>query len=160
MSEQTLDAAAEVSSTESEDFAAERSEQVERFVKTSPGYYREQFARIGSDSKFVRTFNFWAGILGPVWFCARGMWNWGLSFLILETMAVVQFVRGLFGDLASEAWERIAKIEGTLELRRQQLAPRLKTIPTRSTSTDARWNRWKKRSAAFVWKPSSSRARG
>ena len=47
MNEQTLDAAAEVSSTESEDFAAERSEQVERFVKTSPGYYRDQFARIG-----------------------------------------------------------------------------------------------------------------
>jgi len=122
MNEQTLDAAVEISPGESEDFAAERSEQVERFVKTSPAYYREQFARIGSDSKFVRTFNLWAGILGPVWFCARGMWNWGLSFLILETMAIVQIVRGLFGDLASEAWERIAKIEGTLELRRQQLA--------------------------------------
>jgi glycine betaine/proline transport system permease protein len=122
MNEQTLDAAVEISSSESEDFAAERAEQVERFVKTSPGYYREQFARIGSHSKFVPTFNFWAGILGPVWFCARGMWNWGLSFLILETLAVVQIVRGLFGDLASAAWERIAKIEGTLELRRQQLA--------------------------------------
>jgi len=34
----------------------------------------------------------------------------------------VQIVRGLFGDIASGAWERIAKIEGTLELRRQQLA--------------------------------------
>ena len=121
MNEQTLDAAVEISPGESEDFAAERSEQVEGFVKTSPGYYREQFARIGSQSKFVPTFNFWAGILGPVWFCARGMWNWGLSFLILETLAVVQIVRGLFGDLSSEAWERIAKIEGTLELRRQQL---------------------------------------
>jgi glycine betaine/proline transport system permease protein len=97
-------------------------QQVERFVKTSPGYYRNQFAKIGSDSKFVWTSNLWAGILGPIWFCARGMWNWGLAFLILETMAAVQIVRGLFGDLASEAWERIAKIEGTLELRRQQLA--------------------------------------
>jgi glycine betaine/proline transport system permease protein len=82
-----------------------------RIVKTSPGYYRNQFAKIGSDSKFVWTSNLWAGILGPIWFCARGMWNWGLAFLILETMAAVQIV-----------WERIAKIEGTLELRRQQLA--------------------------------------
>jgi glycine betaine/proline transport system permease protein len=100
----------------------DKEQQVERFVKTSPGYYRNQFAKIGSDSKFVWTSNLWAGILGPIWFCARGMWNWGLAFLILETMAAVQIVRGLFGDLASEAWERIAKIEGTLELRRQQLA--------------------------------------
>ncbi|MCP4332410.1 MAG: ABC transporter permease subunit [Gammaproteobacteria bacterium] len=107
---------------ESEDYAAERAAEVERFVKTNPKYYRNQFAKIGNDAKFVRTFNLWAGLLGPVWFCARGMWNWGLSFLILETLAVVQIVRGLFGDLSSEAWERIAKIEGTLELRRQQLA--------------------------------------
>jgi len=107
---------------ESEDFAAERSAQVERFVKTNPEYYRKEFARIGSDAKFVWTFNPWAGFFGPIWFCARGMWNWGLAFLILETLAGVQIVRGLFGDLAAEAWERIAKIEGTLELRRQQLA--------------------------------------
>jgi glycine betaine/proline transport system permease protein len=106
----------------SEDFAAERSAQVDRFVKTNPDYYRDQFARIGSEAKFVPTFNLWAGLLGPIWFSARGMWNWGLSFLILETLAAVQIVRGLFGDLASEAWDRIAKIEGTLELRRQQLA--------------------------------------
>lgn len=122
MSEQTHDAPVASVSSDSEDFAAERAEQVERFVKTNPGYYREQFAKIGSDSRFVWTLNFWAGVLGPVWFNARGIWNWGLSFLILETLAAVQIVRGLFGDLASAAWERIAKIEGTLELRRQQLA--------------------------------------
>jgi glycine betaine/proline transport system permease protein len=109
-------------SDDTEDFSAEREQQVARFVKTSPGYYRDQFARIGSDSKFVWTKNLWAGILGPIWFSARGMWNWGLAFLILETLAAVQIVRGLFGDLSSEAWERIAQIEGTLELRRQQLA--------------------------------------
>ena len=62
------------------------------------------------------------GLFGPVWFASRGMWNWGLSFLILETFAIVQIVRGLFGDLAAAAWERIGNIEGTLELRRQQLA--------------------------------------
>ncbi len=122
MNEKTLDAPAGMISDDSEYFAEEREQQVDRFVKTSPGYYRDQFAKIGSDSKFVWTLNLWAGILGPIWFSARGMWNWGLTFLILETLAIVQIVRGLFGDLSSEAWERIAKIEGTLELRRQQLA--------------------------------------
>ena len=122
MNEKTLDAPAGMISDDSEYFAAEREQQVERFVKTNPGYYRDQFAKIGNDSKFVWTTNLWAGILGPIWFSTRGMWNWGLAFLILETMAAVQIVRGLFGDLASAAWERIAKIEGTLELRRQQLA--------------------------------------
>ncbi len=122
MNGQTPDVQAEIISGDSEDFAAEREQQIPRFVKTNPGYYRNQFAKIGADSKFVWTTNIWAALLGPIWFSARAMWNWGLTFLILETMATVQIVRGLFGDLASEAWERIAKIEGTLELRRQQLA--------------------------------------
>ncbi|MCP4335374.1 MAG: ABC transporter permease subunit [Gammaproteobacteria bacterium] len=122
MSAIELDVAIEQGSDESEDFAAEREGKITRFVKTSPGYYRDQFAKIGSQAKFVWTVNLWAGVLGPIWFSARGMWNWGLTFLILETFAIVQIVRGFFGDLSSEAWERIAKIEGTLELRRQQLA--------------------------------------
>ncbi len=103
-------------------FAVERANQVARFVKTNPEYYQDEFGKIGSDSKFVWTLNIWAGIFGPLWFSARGVWNWGLTFLILETFAIVQIVRGLYGDLASKAWERIGNIEGTLELRRQQLA--------------------------------------
>ncbi len=103
-------------------YTVERREQVARFVRTHPEYYADQFERIGSQPGFVWTFNFWAGVLGPIWYCARGMWNYGLSFLILETFALVQIVRGLFGDLAVDAWERIAKIEGTLDLRKQQLA--------------------------------------
>ncbi len=112
----------EVFAGENEAFAEERRTQVARFVSTNPEYYERQFDKIGSESKFTWTLNVWAGILGPIWFCARGLWNYGLSFLIIETFALVQIIRGLFGDLASEAWERIAKIEGTLELRKQQLA--------------------------------------
>jgi glycine betaine/proline transport system permease protein len=52
----------------------------------------------------------------------RSMWNYGLAFLIVETFAWVQIIRGLFGDLAVDAWARIAQIEGTLDLRRRQLA--------------------------------------
>ena len=102
--------------------SAERKRQVAEFVRTNSDYYDEQFTRIGNDSGFVWTLNLWAGVIGPIWFAARGMWNWGLIFLIVETFALVQIVRGLFGDLATEAWDRITKIEGTLDLRRQQLA--------------------------------------
>ena len=58
---------------DSENFAAERERQIARFVRTSPAYYRAQFAKIGSESRFVWTFNLWAGVLGPIWFSARGM---------------------------------------------------------------------------------------
>ncbi|MEM7563548.1 MAG: ABC transporter permease subunit [Pseudomonadota bacterium] len=122
MSVNETDVADSILDREAEDFAAEREQQIQKFVKTSPGYYQAQFGRIGADSKFVWTLNWWAGICGPIWFAARGMWNWGLTFLILETFAIVQIIRGMFGDLASAAWERIANIEGTLELRKQQLA--------------------------------------
>ena len=122
MNEAAQQSAAEVFGSDNQAYAEERRGQVARFVSTNPDYYERQFDKIGSESKFTWTFNLWAGILGPIWFSARGLWNYGLSFLIIETFALVQIVRGLFGDLASEAWERIAKIEGTLELRKQQLA--------------------------------------
>jgi glycine betaine/proline transport system permease protein len=79
MNDKTPDAPAGMISDDSEYFAAEREQQVERFVKTSPGYYRNQFAKIGSDSKFVWTSNLWAGILGPIWFyksCAACSATW------------------------------------------------------------------------------------
>ncbi len=97
------------------------SQLVREFVTTQPAYYQQQFEKIGNDAKFVWTFNLWAGILGPIWYGMRGVWNWGLVFLILETAAWVQIIRGLFGELAVDAWQRIANIEGTLELRRKQL---------------------------------------
>ena len=81
--------------------------------------------------------NVLAGIFGPIWFGARGLWNWAVAFLIVETFAYVQIALGLFGDLAAGARERIQSIEGTLALRKQQLEVRnRKTIRTRLTSTD------------------------
>ncbi len=103
-------------------YAAERRENIRNFVETSPEYYIRQFDKIGASARFTPTLNIVAGLLGPVWFGARGLWSWALPFLILETLAIVQIARGLFGDLASEAMARITSIEGTLELRRQQLA--------------------------------------
>ena len=103
-------------------YASERRENIRSFVRTSPDYYIAQFDKIGATSAFTPTLNLMAGLFGPVWFGARGLWNWALPFLIIETLAFVQIARGLFGDLAADAMARIASIEGTLELRRQQLA--------------------------------------
>jgi glycine betaine/proline transport system permease protein len=103
-------------------YAAERRDNIRTFVQTNPDYYISQFDKIGASSRFTATFNKMAGVFGPVWFGARGLWSWALPFLILETLAIVQIMRGLFGDLAAESFARIASIEGTLDLRRQQLA--------------------------------------
>ena len=108
-------------------YAAARRENIRSFVRTNPDYYIAQFDRIGESAKFTATLNVMAGLFGPIWFGARGLWSWALPFLILETLAFVQIARGLFGDLAADAFERIASIEGTLELRRQQLASAIET---------------------------------
>ena len=103
-------------------YAEERRENIRTFVRTNPEYYIRMFDKIGASSKFTPTFNLFAGLFGPIWFGARGLWNWALPFLIIEALALVQMARGMFGDLGAEAMARIASIEGTLELRRQQLA--------------------------------------
>ena len=108
-------------------YAEERRERIRAFVRTSPNYYIRNFDRIGASSRFTPTFNPMAGMFGPIWFGARGLWSWALGFLILEALAFVQISRGLFGDLAASAMARISSIEGTLELRRQQLAAALES---------------------------------
>ncbi len=105
-----------------EKYAEERRENIRTFVQTNPDYYIAQFEKIGGSARFTPTFNAVAGLLGPIWFGARGLWMWALPFLIAETLGYVQIARGLFGDLAADARARIESIEGTLELRRQQLA--------------------------------------
>jgi len=102
--------------------AVERRGRVGEFVRTRPEYYARQFERIGNRAGFTPTLNLLAGIFGPIWYGARGLWNWAVVFLIVETVGFVQLARGLFGDLGADARARVASIEGTLELRRQQLA--------------------------------------
>lgn len=103
-------------------YAAERRDNIRTFVRTSPDYYIRNFDRIGASARFTPTFNIFAAVFGPVWFGARGLWSWALPFLILEALAFVQIARGLFGDLAADAVARMNSIQGTLDLRRQQLA--------------------------------------
>lgn len=98
-----------------------KDELLAEFVDTNPSYYRAQFQKIGASSKFTWTFNAVAALLGPIWFGMRGIWNWALTFVILEAFAFIQLGRGLFGDLGAAARDRIGQIESTLALRREQL---------------------------------------
>ncbi len=109
-----------------ENRAESRDELLKEFVQTSADFYRSQFARIGSKAEFTWTFNLVAALLGPIWYGMRGLWNWGLPFVILETFAFIQIARGMFGDLGAGARDRIAQIQGTLDFRHEQLAAAIK----------------------------------
>lgn len=99
----------------------QREQLLPEFVASNSAYYQKQFESIGSKARFSWTFNWAAALLGPIWYGMRGLWNWGLPFIVLETFAIIQLARGLFGDLGAEARERIAQVEGTLNFRYEQL---------------------------------------
>ena len=94
---------------------------VSEFVGTSKSYYTKNFRYMMDASGFRLTFNLIAGVLGPIWFGARGLWSWFLLALIFETFAFIQLGKGLFGDLGRESRERAESISATLELRYQQI---------------------------------------
>ena len=104
-----------------ENRAENRDELLREFVETNPDYYNKNFAAIGAKATFTWTFNIIAALLGPIWYGMRGLWNWGLPFVILETFALIQIARGTFGDLGAAARDRITQIEATLAFRNQQL---------------------------------------
>lgn len=99
----------------------ERESLINEFAGSNGSYYVSKFERIGSTTKFTWTFNVTAALLGPIWFGMRHLWHWGLPFLIIEAIALVQLSRGLFGDLSADIRERITQIEETLTVRREQL---------------------------------------
>ncbi|MEL6574603.1 MAG: ABC transporter permease subunit, partial [Pseudomonadota bacterium] len=94
---------------------------VTTFTGKGADYYRQVFAYMMEAPGYRFTLNWIAGLLGPIWFGARGLWSWFLGFLLLETLAWIQIGQGLFGDLGREFRERADKIGETLELRRQQI---------------------------------------
>ncbi|MEM1361810.1 MAG: ABC transporter permease subunit [Pseudomonadota bacterium] len=122
MKDDTINPLDDLNSEAVKTYTKDRQDHIRTFVRTNPEYYIKNFDRIGASARFTPTFNLMAGLFGPVWFGARGLWSWALPFLIIEALALVQIARGLFGDLAADAMARIESIEGTLELRRQQLA--------------------------------------
>ena len=106
-----------------------RSELITDFVKSNPEYYIKEFQKIGSKPSFSFSFNLYAGILGPIWFGMRNIWNWALAFLIIETFSVVQIIRGLFGNITKEAVEKIKQVESTIAFRNKQLEAAITNNP-------------------------------
>ena len=51
----------------------------------------------------------------------RNIWNWALTFLIIETFSVVQIIRGLFGNITAEAIQKIEQVQSTIAFRNKQL---------------------------------------
>ncbi len=98
-----------------------RSELIKNFVISNPDYYIKEFKKIGSKPSYSYSFNLFAALFGPVWFGVRNVWNYALAFLIVETFAVVQIVRGLFGNITKDAVEKIDKIQSTIDFRYKQL---------------------------------------
>ncbi len=94
---------------------------ISQFVQTGVDYYAREFQKIGDSSHFTWSFNVVASLLGPIWFGIRNLWAAFLAFVTLETFAIVQIVRGLFGDLASAHLARLPGIEQTLAMRYEQL---------------------------------------
>ncbi len=94
---------------------------VGEFAGKSAAYYQQVFAYMMQAPGYRFTLNWVAGLLGPVWFGARGLWSWFLGFVVLETFAYIQIGLGLFGDLGREARVRAEQIATTLELRHKQI---------------------------------------
>jgi len=106
-----------------------RSELITDFVKSNPEYYIKEFKKIGSKPSFSFSFNFYAAIMGPIWFGMRNIWNWALAFLIIETFSVVQIIRGLFGNITKDAIEKIKQVESTIAFRNKQLESAITNNP-------------------------------
>ena len=67
-------------------YAEERRDNICSFVRTSPEYYIRNFDKIGASARFTATFNVLAGLFGPIWLGARGLWSWALAFLVVEAI--------------------------------------------------------------------------
>ncbi len=96
-------------------------DQIHEFVKTRPDYYVREFQKINNSTRFVFSLNLAALLLGSIWFGIRNIWNWALAFLLIETFAIVQVVRGLFGNISAEAYQKIDQIQSTIDFRQKQL---------------------------------------
>ena len=106
-----------------------RSELIKNFVITNPDYYIKEFKKIGSKPSYSFSFNLFAALFGPIWFGVRNVWNYALTFLIVETFAVVQIIRGLFGNITKDALEKIDKIQSTIDFRNKQLQSAIENNP-------------------------------
>ncbi|MCY6382163.1 ABC transporter permease [Hoeflea prorocentri] len=102
---------------------------VKEFVAVNETYYEQQFKIIGDKRGFAFTWNWAAFLLGSIWFGMRSIWSYFLPFVALETLAIVQLARGIWGDLGAPILARLPGIENTLAFRREQLAEARENAP-------------------------------
>lgn len=95
---------------------------IARFADTNEAYYHREFTRIQGKTGFSGSWNTWAAILGPLWGAARGVWGFFWSFLVLELFALVQIVRGLWGELGAEQLEKYDRLMANIAGREVQAA--------------------------------------
>ena len=88
---------------------------VGEFAGTNQEYYAKEFDKIQSTTKFPYSWNMMAAIAGPFWSAARGMWGMFWMFTVLEILALVQFGKGAWGELAAEQLARIEKIQPKID---------------------------------------------
>ena len=114
----------QIGSAESDD-----ESDVKSFVSINEDYYERQFNAIGEVRGFAFTWNWAAFLLGSIWFGMRSLWAYFLPFVALETLAIVQLARGIWGDLGAPILARLPGIEATLQQRYEQLANATKNAP-------------------------------
>lgn len=98
------------------------AQSIDNFVGTSAPYYVQEFTRIQGKTGFSGSWNTWAAILGPLWAASRGAWGFFWSFLVLELFALVQIVRGLWGELGADQLERYDRLMTNIATREAQAA--------------------------------------
>lgn len=113
-----MDVSTQISTTSD----ARNAASVKNFVSLNNEYYEQQFQAIGDKRGFAFTWNWAAFILGSIWFGMRSLWSFFLPFVALETLAVIQLARGIWGDLGAPILARLPGIESTLASRYEQLA--------------------------------------
>jgi len=59
----------------------------------------------------------------------RNVWNWTLAFLIIETFSVVQIIRGLFGNITTDAITKVEQVKATIAFRNKQLEAAIENNP-------------------------------
>lgn len=95
---------------------------IAKFVGTKAPYYGKEFTRIQGKTGFSGSWNMWAAIFGPIWGASRGAWGFFWSFLILELFALVQIVRGIWGELGADQLARYDRLMANIAKREGQAA--------------------------------------
>jgi len=90
---------------------AEQREELVQFAERSSAYYVEQFFKIHTRSSRTLSFNWAAGLLGPVWCGYRKLWGVLCVLMIVELVALVPLALGIFSDLGAEHRTKIERLE-------------------------------------------------